>query len=125
MYVFGSGRRGWRGCEWMRGLGCFACGGMDGEWVRAWTRVLMGGWCYDCMRCESGLSVYMAGPVICVLCLADTCASKVHPVFDLVAPYEYLLSIVYLFMEDIANPDLFVCGCRTWISLDIARFYEA
>ena len=40
MYVFGSGRRGWRGGEWMRGLGtagvllyvclCFGCGGVDG-----------------------------------------------------------------------------------------------
>ena len=27
-------------------------------------------------------------------------------------------------MADIANPDLFVCGSRTWISLDISRFYE-
>ena len=51
MYVFGSGRRGWRGGEWMRGLGftnpvgtgevldvclCFGCGGVGGvgrEWV--------------------------------------------------------------------------------------------
>ena len=29
--------------------------------------------------------------------------------FNHVAPYGYLLSIVYLFMADIANPDLFVC----------------
>ena len=27
-------------------------------------------------------------------------------------------------MADIENPDLFVCGSRTWISLDIASFYE-
>ena len=52
MYVFGSGRRVWRGGEWMRGLGfgftnpvgaggcwtcvCFGCGGVGGvggEWV--------------------------------------------------------------------------------------------
>ena len=50
MYVFGLGRRGWRGGEWMRGLGlgftnpvgtwgvldvylCFGCGGVGGEWV--------------------------------------------------------------------------------------------
>ena len=52
MYVFGSGQRGWRGGEWMRGLGlgfpilweqgecwtcvCFGCGGVSGvggEWV--------------------------------------------------------------------------------------------
>ena len=48
--MFGSGRRGWRGDEWMRGLGlgftnpvgtgevldvcpCFGCGGVCGEWV--------------------------------------------------------------------------------------------
>ena len=53
MYVFDSGRCGWRGGEWMRGLGfdftnhvgaggvldvclCFGCGdvgGVGGEWV--------------------------------------------------------------------------------------------
>ena len=48
--VFGSGRLGWRGGEWMRRLGlcfsnpvriwrvldvclCFGCGGVGGEWV--------------------------------------------------------------------------------------------
>ena len=46
-----------------------------------------------------------------------------HPVFNPVAP-GYLLPTVYLFMADIANPDLFVCGCRTWICLDITCFYE-
>ena len=44
--------------------------------------------------------------------------------FNPVAPYRYLLPTMYLFMADIANPDLFVCGCRTWICLDITRFYE-
>ena len=47
-----------------------------------------------------------------------------HPVFNPVAPYRYLLSTVYLFMADIANPDLFVYSCHTWISIDIIRFYE-
>ena len=42
----------------------------------------------------------MAGPGICVLCLADTCTSEVHPVFNPVAPYGYLLSDMYLFMAD-------------------------
>ena len=50
----------------------------------------------------------MAGPGICVLCLADTCASEVHPVFNLVAPYGYLLPNMYLFIPDIVNPDSFV-----------------
>ena len=31
-----------------------------------------------------------------------------------------LFPTMHLFMADIANPDLFVCGCRTWICIDIA-----
>ena len=50
----------------------------------------------------------MAGPGICVLCLADTCTSEMHPVFNPVAPYGYLLSDMYLFMADITNSDSFV-----------------
>ena len=60
------------------------------------------------MRYDSGLSVQMAGPGICVLCLADTSASEVHPVFNHVAPYGYLLPNMYLFIADITNPDSFV-----------------
>ena len=45
------------------------------------------------------------GPGICVLCLADTCASEVHPVFNPVAPYGCLLPNMYLFIADIANLD--------------------
>ena len=48
----------------------------------------------------------MAGPGICVLCLADTCTSEV---FNPVAPYGYLLSDMYLFMADITNPDTRFC----------------
>ena len=44
--------------------------------------------------------------------------------FNPVAHYGYLLPTVYLFMADISNTDLFMCGCRTWICLDITRFYE-
>ena len=35
--------------------------------------------------------------------------------FNHVAHYRYLLLTVYLFKTDIANPDLFVCCCRTRI----------
>ena len=66
----------------------------------------------------------MIGPGICVLCLADTCASEVHPVFNPVAPYGYLLPNMYLFIADIANPGSFVCCCRTWSSRDITRFCD-
>ena len=44
--------------------------------------------------------------------------------FNPVVPYEYLLPTVYLFMANITHPALFVCGCRTWICLDITCFYE-
>ena len=36
------------------------------------------------------------------------CTSEVHPVFNPVAPYGYLLSDMYLFMADITNPDFLV-----------------
>ena len=45
----------------------------------------------------------MVGPGICVLCLADTCVSEVHLVFNLVAHYGYLLPTMYLFIADIAD----------------------
>ena len=77
MYVFGSGRYGWRGGERMRfGFGLYqSCGdrGSVGHvsvfWLRwcGWCRWGVGrglgpgsgavGWCYVCVRCESGLSV--------------------------------------------------------------------
>ena len=50
----------------------------------------------------------MTGPGICVLCLADNCASEVHTVFNPVAPCGYLLPNMYLFITDITNPDSFV-----------------
>ena len=43
--------------------------------------------------------------------------------FNPVAPYLYLLPKMYLSVADIANPEFSGC-CRTWISLDIAHFYE-
>ena len=65
-------------------------------------------WCYVCVRCESGFYVWMVGPGIFVLCLADTCAYEVHPVFNHFAPYGYPIPNMYLFIADITNPDLFV-----------------
>ena len=50
----------------------------------------------------------MADADICVLCLADTCASEMHPVFNPVTYYGYQLPNMYLFIADIANPDAFV-----------------
>ena len=44
--------------------------------------------------------------------------------FNPVVPYRYLLPNLYLSVAYIANLDLFACGSRTWISLDITLFYE-
>ena len=55
------------------------------------------GWCYVCVSCESGFSVQMAGPGTYVLCLADTCASKMHPVFNPVGRYGYMLSNMFVY----------------------------
>ena len=82
----------------------------------------LGGW--GGVKYVSGLIMLMAGPGICILCLADTCASYVHPVFNHVAPYRYLLSNMYLSVAYIANTDLFGCICRTWIRLYISCIYE-
>ena len=75
MYVFGSGRCGWRGGEWMRELGlgftnplgiggvldmclCFGCGGVGGEWVGGLDKGPGAvGWCYVCVWCDSEFSV--------------------------------------------------------------------
>ena len=35
-----------------------------------------------------------------------------------------LLPNLYLSVADIGNPDLFVCGSQTWVSLNITCFYE-
>ena len=62
-----------------------------------------------------------------------------HPVFNHVSPYGYLLPNVYLYVADIAtcyvrikiiiiiiiaNTELLACGCRTVISFVIDRFYK-
>ena len=82
MYVFGSGQG-----EWVIGLGlgitnsegtcgkwclCFGCSGVCGPLGPGSGRV---GCCYVSVCCESGLSLLMAGPGICILCYADSCAS--------------------------------------------------
>ena len=48
----------------------------------------------------------MAGPGICVLFLADTCASEVQPVFNPVAPYGYLLPNMQTRLFNVVGPGL-------------------
>ena len=125
MYVFGSGRCGWRVGEWMRGLGLgftnpvgtggvlgvclyFGCDGVGGEWVGAWTRVGSGG-VVLCL-CEERfwiLCIYGRSRYLCNV-LADTCTSEVHPVFNPVAPYGYLLSDIVLWQISQIQTRLFI-----------------
>ena len=105
-------------------LACGGVGGVGGEWVRClngvWRDgvVLCLGELWGRISCVDGRSRYLyivRGGYLPILGA---------PVFNTVAPYGYMLPTVYLFIADIANPDLFVCGCRTRICLDITRFYE-
>ena len=43
---------------------------VSGGWVIGLVQCLGG-----CVCCESGLFVLIAGPGICIVCYADTCAS--------------------------------------------------
>ena len=75
MYVFGSGRRGWRVDEKI-GIVLYQCCGNRGNVGCVSVFVVgsgSGGWCYGCVSCESIFSVYMAGTGICILRLVDTC----------------------------------------------------
>ena len=120
MYMcLARGGVGGEGGEWMRELGfglyqflwgqgeCWGhvsvflvavvWGGVGGEWVGGLGQGSGAvGWCL-CL-CEvvslDSLCRWQV-PCICVLCLADTCTSEVHPVFNPVAPYGYLLSDMY------------------------------
>ena len=65
----------------------------------------------------------MAGPGVCVLCLADTCAFEVHPVFNHVAPYSYLLPNMYLFIADITNPDSLLSDLKSLIDTDMEDLF--
>ena len=108
MYVFGSGRCRRRGGEWMRGLDlgftnpvgtggvldvCLCCGGAGGERVEGLNQGLEA-WCCVCVipeyLCRWQVQVF-------VLCLADTCASEVHPVFNPVAHYRYVSYRVFIY----------------------------
>ena len=71
--------------------------------------------------------VWMAGPGICILSLVLGGYLRIlgaPSVQSCCAPYRYLFSTVYFSVADMANPVLFVCGCRTWICFDMVRFYE-
>ena len=85
MYVFGSGGLGGAGVsdrivfglyQFWRNMGKVGyvsvfwlqwCGWCWGEWAGGLGQGGLG-WCYACVCCESGFSVLMAGPGICILC---------------------------------------------------------
>ena len=47
---------------------CFGCCGVGGVGGRLGPRSGRVGWCYVCVCYESGFSVLMADPGICILC---------------------------------------------------------
>ena len=96
---------------------CLCCGGVGVEWVGGLDLGLEG-WCYVCVSPDSvciwqvQVSVYCDRRISAHL-RCSQCSILLH-----------MLPTMYLFMADIANPDLFMCGCRTCICLDITRFNE-
>ena len=101
-------------------MGVTRVGGFGGSGWRLEPGSGRVGWYYVCVCCESGLFVLMQGQV------SVYCARRIpaHLRCTSVAPYRYLLPNLYLSVVYMANPDLFVCGSRTWIHPDIARFYD-
>ena len=100
----------YQSCENRGSVGCVSVYGL--RWCRWGVGKGPGSWSGRvelCLwRCESGFSVQMAGSGICVLFLAGTCTSEVHPMFNHVAPYGYMFPNMDLFIGDITNPYLFV-----------------
>ena len=75
-------------------------------------------WCYVWILCVSGRSRYLYIVLGGYLCISDAHSVQSCCTVSISA------STVYLSVSDIANPYLCARGCRTWICLDIARFYE-
>ena len=101
-------------------LGCAGVGG--GQWVGGQA---LGGPCGLMSVCVMSLDYLCIWQVqVSVYCARRIPAHLRCTQCSILAPYRYLLPTVYLSVADIANPDLLACGCRTWISLDIARFYD-
>ena len=71
---------------------------------------------------------------VCVVSLDSLCCGRSRYLYIVLGGFlhilgapnvqSYLLPNFYLPVADIVNPDLFACSSRTWIILDIARFYE-
>ena len=104
-------------------FGCGGVGGVGGEWVGVLGQGLGGFGGLMSVSVVSLDSLCIWQVQVSVYC-ARWIPTQLHPVFYPVAPYRYLLPNLYLSVANIANPDLLACGGRTWVSLDMARFYE-
>ena len=128
----------------MRGVGgvcetcmCLAPGYMDGEgckWREDWVLSIPWeqGVCFVLWRwgvsrgLDQGLEGWGGVMSVCVVIPDSLCRWQVSVccAWRIPAHQGYLLPTRYLYMAHITNLDLFVCGCRTSICLNITRFYE-
>ena len=126
MCVFDSGHGGseklwfelYQSCRTRGSVERVCCGGVGdvGGWLsctRVWEGVVVLCICMVCvwMICVDGRSRYVY------------CAWRIPVHLRCNQCSILLLPYVYLSVADIANPDLFACGCRTCISHDIANFH--
>ena len=132
MYVFDSGRHGWRGGQWMRGLGLgftnhvgswgvFDCGGVGGEWVggldqglEGWGSVMSRVSC-EWILCVDGRTRYLYIVFVGYMHIIDAPSVQSCCISWIFASYR-----VFVYMADIANPDLFVIG----VFLDLRKAFH-
>ena len=71
------------------------------------------GWCYVCVSCESGFFCVDDKSRYLHIVLGGYLRFLVSPSVQSCCTISISASYHVFFMTDIANPDLFVCGCRT------------
>ena len=92
-----------------------------GAWSRVWNGRVVLCLCELCVWifCVGGRSRYLY--IVLGGCLRILGTPSVQSCFTLSISASYRVFVCGRYRKSI---DLFACGCRTWICLDIARFYE-
>ena len=103
---------------------CLCCGGAGG--VAGWFGPGSGrmGWCYICVCCESGIfcgdgwSRYLCVVLGGYLCILGVCSVQFCCTISISDSQHVFVCSRY------HKSRLSWCCCQTWISLNIAHFYE-